>query len=166
MSLIENIILEEIKNSFDETSNEFTNKIFMKGYNNVYKYYSVKFLRSINSKIKLENISCIFSIITYKKAKKYNNLYTNDRTKYSIETEAMLKMCSYMERYYEFLKVNVKEELKNIINESWNKAEKLKHLNLIGYICVINDLPAGEIFLAKKIGSYVYSIDEFEKKKK
>lgn len=165
MSLIENIVLEEIKNSFDETSNEVTNKIFMKGYNNVYEYYARR-LKSINSQTKFENISYIFSKVTYKKAKKYNNLYTNDRTKYSIETDAMLKMCLYMERYYEFSKVNVIEELKNIIEKSWNKAEKLKHLNLIGYICVINDLPSGEIFLAKKIGSYVYSIDEFEKKKK
>ena len=151
---IQNILLQEIEKSFDEISNNFNNEIFMKGYNNVYKYF---ILTKLN---KFEKFINLFSKVTYKKARKYNNLNTNDKITYSIEIDRIMKMCMYWKIYYQD---SYQNKLENIIIESWDKAEKYKIFNLIGCICVINNLPTGEIFLPKKIGSYVYSIDNFDK---
>lgn len=158
---MENILLQEIENSFDETSNEFTTIINMKGYNNVYNFFCFKLKKGDSKGDKLEKFTYVFSKATCKKARKYNNLNTNDKTTYTLETNRMLKMCLYLKKYYEddpFL--DIKDILDNIITESWNKSEKIKHLHLIGFIINKNNLPS--LVLGRKIVSFLYNLDEFK----
>jgi len=145
-----NILLQEIENSFDETYNKISNTVYMNGYNIVYR-----FCTSRQIKEKFEKITYVFTKVTYKKARKYNNMNTIDKIKYCEETNNMLGMCTYWKTYY-----GNNDKLKDIITQSWDKAEKLKHLHLIGCIINKNNLPS--LTLGRKIGSFLYNIDEFK----
>ena len=91
---IPSIILQNIEKYFNESSAD-SNKSFLKGYENVYLYITLK--KSFNADIQI--IVDLFTKAVYKKAKKYNNLDVYDKTKYNLETARMVRMCLYMERY-------------------------------------------------------------------
>jgi hypothetical protein len=122
------------------------------GYTNVFNLLTERngsYTNNINLIINM------FEIESYTKAKKYNNIYVIDRIKYDIEVNIMLKICEYITRYYTFNE-NKPNLLNNIINNSWNKAEELKSLSMIGCICVQYNLPAvNPCWMANMIGSYI-----------
>jgi hypothetical protein len=100
-------------------------------------------------------IISMFEKECYVKAKKYNSVYAVDRLKYDNETNLMIKMCEYVKRYY-LSHHNEPNLLNDIINNSWEKAEQIKKLSMIGYISIQNNLPAGDpCWMSKMIGLYV-----------
>ena len=106
------------------------------------------------------NINLIISMFEkecYAKAKKYNNIYVVDRIKYDKDVNMMLHICEYITRYY-MSNQNKHNFLNDIINNSWDKAEKIKNLSMIGYISVQYNLPAGDpCWMSKMIGSHIIS---------
>lgn len=145
---IPSIILQNIEKYFNESSAD-SNKSFLKGYENVYLYITLK--KSFNADIQI--IVDLFTKAVYKKAKKYNNLDVYDKTKYNLETARMVRMCLYMERYIH----HIYEKLQNIIDETWEKVDKVTKLSQIGPIIIQYNLPSGEPpIMGKMIGSYLY----------
>ena len=64
-------------------------------------------------------------------------------------------MCEFIQRYHLTHRIE-HDKLTNIINDSWEKAEKIKQLSMIGCISVQYNLPGGDpCWVSKMIGEYV-----------
>lgn len=129
-----------------------TKESYVTGYTNIFNLLTMRspcYTNNINSIISIFEKEC------YAKAKKYNNIHIVDKIKYDNDVNMMIHICEYITRYY--LTIHNKPNLLNdIINNSWNKAEKVKNLSMIGYICVQKNLPSGDpCWIAKMIGSNI-----------
>jgi hypothetical protein len=127
-----------------------TNKSFITGYTHIYQ-----FMISRGGESKAEKIIDLFSKEMYLKAKKYNNINIVDKEIYDKEANQMLKMCEFIKRYH-LSHRHDNDKLTNIINDSWEKAEKIKPLSMIGYLCIQYELPGGDpCWMGRMIGEYV-----------
>jgi len=128
-----------------------TKESYIIGYTNVFNLLTKR--NSYTNNINL--IISMFEKECYAKAKKYNNICIIDRINYNKEVDIMLKICEYITRYHLSNQGNSKL-LNNIIINSWDKAEKIKNLSMIGHICVQYNLPSGDpCWMAKMIGSHI-----------
>ena len=126
------------------------NKSFISGYTYIYQFMTER-----GGESKAEKIIDLFSKEIFKKAKKYNNIKIVDKEIYDKETNQVLKMCVLIQRYH-LTHRNEHDKLTNIINDSWEKAEKIKQLSMIGCISVQYNLPGGDpCWVSKMIGEYV-----------
>lgn len=117
--------------------------------------YIYQFMTERGGESRAEKIIDLFSKEIFKKAKKYNNINIVDKEIYDKEANQMLKMCEFIQRYHLRFH-NMPDHLTNIVNDSWEKAERIKQLSMIGCISVQYNLPGGDpCWVSKMIGEYV-----------
>jgi hypothetical protein len=97
-----------------------------------------------------------FYIHVYAKAKKYNNPKSSDKKLFDSEVNHIIYMC---QQYHGFRSYNQYLQIKDNIEYLWRKAGENALFNLIGYICIQNNLPGGDpCWIAPMIGSYLERI--------
>jgi hypothetical protein len=144
--------MDTLLKKIEERFNSCTQEDVVYGYTYIHDFMMMRSFQDYQYSDKCILIIELLYEYMYQKAEKYNNSMKSDYASYEIDINRLIKMCEVIIRYNK----DVTDEISDRIPLYWSDAEEVARLNLIGYICVKNNLPGGDpCWIGSMIKDYV-----------